>query len=582
MRFTRWDQLADSDFSNQVLLHILAPWHLSQCSDSEQKAAVSELVKSEDIRSLCLFDLSYKGLHHQDFYHLSQILAFFKKRKDLDIGIDTEAAAWSEFKKTEALCFETNTLFRSYNQNGFFFPPDVEAVLFRAQRKICSILGDVPSLDSLRFHFGPGATTQVKKKDASARRKLSQMFCCSEDSLRFLPEVLESVPVWSGVNPDPDIATIVPVAITSGKINFVLKNAKTKRTIGVEPMLNSFVQLGIGSYIAGRLRQVDVDISDQTRNQRMAREGSITNALATLDLRSASGTIATGFVESLLPYEWWDFLRAFRTSEVSTPDGILRLSQFSSMGNGFTFPLQTLIFFALASSCCNPKDRDQISVYGDDIIIPTYGVPLMKRVLTSCGFILNEEKSYWDGPFRESCGKDYVSGIDVRPCFIKDTLSGSSCMIIHNFYVRTMQPEPAALILNLIDESLRLWGPDGYGDGHLIGDPKLTPYGRENGWGGFTFETFTWKSVKGFYALGADYVFPSYSIYMKEGPFEDPSFDVALSKVRRRPSRILGALRPERSDSVYVKKNGKVFLQDVLPGRNGYKRIKIYISNSGS
>jgi hypothetical protein len=578
MRITRWDQLLRTDQSNEVLFH-LSRWHLSQCSESKQANEVKNLVEVQDLYGLCHYSLSYSDITVNDYRHLRQVLAFFQKRRDIVLGIDTRAVAWSKAVEAEALCLETNQIFRKYFRGGFCFPLDVESVLFRAQRKISAILGDLPSLEDLKLRFGPGATTQVKKKDASARRKLAQKFSCSEDAIRYLPELLAELPLWSGVSLTKDSVT-VPVTVERGRVDFVPKTAKTDRTIAVEPMLNSMVQLAIGDYMAVRLRSAGVDIRDQTRNQRLAREGSITGALATLDLSSASDTIASGLVESLLPFEWWDFLRAFRTGVVSSPDGDIRQQKFSSMGNGFTFPLETLIFFSLAEACCESEDYEKVSVYGDDIIVPVYAVPLLTKVLTSCGFLVNASKSFSSGPFRESCGKDYLLGTDVRPCYIKDALSGQSCFVLHNFYVRTEQPEPAAYIRTLIDESLAIYGPDGFGDGHLLGDYTPVPSNRERGWGGYTFETYTFKERRAFYRLGADYVFPSYSIYAKGDSSELPLEEGAKSLFLRRRSH--GAFRPERSDANYVFQSGRVSLVDTLPGVNGYKRIKVYTFGKGS
>jgi len=564
------------------------------CSNTRQKSDIEALLgsdpKTADYKGLCNYDLVFSD-DIPTYRHLRQILAFFSKREDLDIGVNTKDVAWKTFIQTELKCTETNEIFRKYARGGFYFLPRVESVLFLAQRKIASILGDLPSLSELRLRFGPGATTSVKKKNASARRKLSQMFTISKSASSLLPEILAEMPGWSGFD-TPARASGIPFRLASGKVSFVPKNAKTDRTIGTEPDLNQMVQLGIGAYIEERLRPRGVDIRDQTRNQRMAREGSITGALATLDLRSASGTIATLFVESLLPFEWFDFLRSIRTREVDSPDGVLQLQQFSSMGNGFTFPLQTLIFYALAASCVDPLDLPQVSVYGDDIIVPTYAVELLLEVLTACGFLINMDKSYWSGPFRESCGKDYVSGIEVRPFYAKGALSGVSCFSLHNFYVRNWQPEFAQVILSVIDESLRIWGPDGFGDGHLLGafDPFFPK--RELGWSGYTFETFTLKAIRAYYKLGADYVYPLYSIYMRDTPvrYEDEdarrfTIDENLSGASTQGERCLalrhrhhyhGLIRPDRSDAEYRKYNGQVFLVDTLPGYQGYKRIKIY------
>ena len=89
------------------------------------------------------------------------------------------------------------------------------------------------------------------------------------------------------------------------------------------------------------------------------------------------------------------------------------------MGNGFTFPLETLIFWALTASACE-GDVDSVSVYGDDIICPRERADDVIDTLTMCGFKINLEKSFVEGPFRESCGCDYYKGIDIRPFYKKE------------------------------------------------------------------------------------------------------------------------------------------------------------------
>jgi len=556
---------------------------LSQCSsDEKQVIEVKALLEGKDFYGLCHYSLSHEGLTVKDYRNLRQVLAFFSKRKDLKIGVDTKAVAWKKAIEAEALCRETNAIFRTYFQGGFSFPLDVESVLHRAQWKISEILGDLPELSELELRFGPGATTQVKKKDASARRKLAQVFSCSEEATAHVSELLAEMPNWSGVKSKTDSPSVAR-QIDIGRVDFVRKTAKEDRTIQVEPSLNTMVQLGIGTYMASRLKVHGVDIADQTLNQRLACEGSLTGELATLDLSSASDTIARLFCMSMLPWDWFAFLDSIRTGRASSPDGVIRLEKFSSMGNGFTFPLETLIFYAIAISCCTRDERSKVNAYGDDIIVPVSAVPLLMKTLHCCGFIVNKSKSFFSGNFRESCGKDYLSGIDVRPCYVKDALSGAKCFVLYNYYIRTSQPEPAALLLEYVDESLRIFGPDGYGDGHLLGDFTRTPLNRELGWGGFTFETFTRRARKAFYRLGADHVFPSYCTYVKGGPEmgfidKDPPLTRFLRidsfyKLRRRS---FGLIRPERSDSQYVQKNGKWFLSDTLPGYQGYDRIKIY------
>jgi len=106
-----------------------------------------------------------------------------------------------------------------------------------------------------------------------------------------------------------------------------------------------------------------------------------------------------------------------------------RLEKFSSMGNGYTFELETLIFAGLMSVLLRELGRsgrlgEDVFVFGDDIIIPDdcYGAAI--AMLEFCGFSANTEKSF-HGPigFRESCGGDFFEGADVRPFYIKDVIN---------------------------------------------------------------------------------------------------------------------------------------------------------------
>jgi hypothetical protein len=92
------------------------------------------------------------------------------------------------------------------------------------------------------------------------------------------------------------------------------------------------------------------------------------------------------------------------------------------MGNGYTFELETLIFVLLSICACDEVgvSSKDVSVYGDDIIIPVEAYDVLKEVLETCGFTINEDKSYHEGPFRESCGEDYFRGINVRPFLVRE------------------------------------------------------------------------------------------------------------------------------------------------------------------
>jgi hypothetical protein len=135
----------------------------------------------------------------------------------------------------------------------------------------------------------------------------------------------------------------------------------------------------------------------------------------------ASDTLAIELVRDLLPPDWFDILWALRSPNGNFDGTIRPWAKFSSMGNGYTFELETIIFLALAKSVCEVKGikHSQVSVFGDDIILPTDAFAAFSDVLRYSGFCINKEKSFTRGHFRESCGGDYFQGRDVRPFYLK-------------------------------------------------------------------------------------------------------------------------------------------------------------------
>lgn len=453
----------------------------------------------------------------EDLRHALQVVGFFKKFEPLGstFKVDRKAKAWEKFLTNEAGCRETNEVFSTWLSGGFSIPPDLSTELFRAQEKIAHILGPLPRFSDIRPRLGPGASTTEKRTRAVPSYKLVPPFECAPNTVSYIESIF---------NLNPHLADFIPqdgefhddiVSFGYGRLEFVPKDALNYRSIVVEPSLTSMYQLGIGEVIAQRLRLVGIDISDQSRNQELARLGSIGDHLCTVDLSSASDTISYALVKFLLPPEWFSLLTAFRSTFVTYRGEALELQKFSSMGNGFTFPLETLLFYALTWVVAS--DKSAVSVYGDDIICPSVDYPRLLRILSFCGFTVNTEKSFAYGPFRESCGKDYYRGTLVRPYYQKERVSARSLFTLHNFYFRNYDREGCALVKQFIHPSLLVYGPDGYGDGHLLSSrPPLTPHNRQYGWSGFTFETFSFKPRKSLRVLPGDYVALLYSVYAQE------------------------------------------------------------------
>jgi hypothetical protein len=299
--------------------------------------------------------------------------------------------------------------------------------------------------------------------------------------------------------------------VDGNRIVTVPKNYKVDRTIAIEPDMNIYVQKGIGGVIRGRLRGIGVNLDDQTKNQRLARVGSLSGRLATIDLSMASDCISRAIVEKLIRSDWLTALGQCRSPFGVLPSGEkIFYQKYSSMGNGYTFELETLIFLSLAYAWAriHGEDVDRITVYGDDIIVPSTMAEGFCGLLSWCGFTPNTKKSYWTGPFRESCGKHYFQGYDITPFYVKEYDRGLlSLFKLHNQIWRYVDrcvwlgPDRRRALLEVC-QWLRSYAPaewrkplivDGFGDGCFVGyfDEVCPRRDSKRGWCGYWFKTVT-------------------------------------------------------------------------------------------
>jgi hypothetical protein len=191
-------------------------------------------------------------------------------------------------------------------------------------------------------------------------------------------------------------------------------------------------QKGIASVLEDLLVKVcGIDLRKQPdKNRRLAQLGSKEGKFGTIDLSSASDSMSIGLVREFFPKHVFDMLEMTRCPCTVLPDGTnVELHMISSMGNAFTFPLQTIFFTSLVYGAYRALslhfDRPyghslgSFAVFGDDIICRTEAYGLVTRLLSICGFSVNVDKSFNQGLFRESCGHDYFDGRNVRGVYIK-------------------------------------------------------------------------------------------------------------------------------------------------------------------
>lgn len=368
----------------------------------------------------------------QAFRYDYLVVSFLSKWKGLRTGLDLEAEAMKKFISSEDLCAETNMRIRKGRNLGH--PAEFERVFYRARRKIASLLGPYSNhcLDP-GFGWGPGATDDLTRRTAFLDTKICETpISCTPAAQDLFLSMLALDRHWQDAILNDRRWRRKPAHIallcltTRNVVDTVPKNAKTHRVIAKEPRANAFLQKGAGAWIRKRLKRVGIDLDDQGANQEGAYR-AYQEGLATLDLKAASDTMSVELVYELLPIDWADSLDCIRSRESILPNGEIRkLEKFSSMGNGFTFELETLLFWAISSSVMEEQSIEGSPlVYGDDIIVPKSSAQPVIEALNYAGFEVNTSKSYVEGNFFESCGKHYFQGVDVTPIYQKEVVENT-------------------------------------------------------------------------------------------------------------------------------------------------------------
>lgn len=413
-----------------------------------------------------------------------------------EVKTSPEDKAIRSFLKAERKCFLLNKKFALYASLRSPF----ERQLHMMRSFIAHVLGDNVPLDSVLDNAGFGAGASIGVHGSATH--LSAKLLAGKWSVTPSAEVYG---YWALMrNPhtrallyehkgpyycaDSDVAKATYrrkiLTTRNNKISFVPKTAKTHRAIAVEPLLNGLIQKGADEVMRKRLLRVGIDLSDQSKNQKLAREGSFDSddSYVTIDLSSASDSISIGLVRNVLPPDWFYFLNSIRSPGYELAGRSYTYHKFCSMGNGFCFPLETLLFAACCHAVGCGKPGTDYSVYGDDIIVRKRYAGDVLRLLRALGFSPNANKTFITGPFRESCGSDWFGGVDVRPYTLDYELDSLENLfkwlnltrrneMTSNFFAGTHH-----IILDAIPHRLRFFRPhkgeadsgiDAFGDEHL-------------------------------------------------------------------------------------------------------------------
>jgi len=175
------------------------------------------------------------------------------------------------------------------------------------------------------------------------------------------------------------------------------------------------LQNAVFTDIATRRRQETIEYL-RKRHLHVDTDSSVAGKLATLDLKDASDLLRLDVVTRLFPPNWGEALCACRSARTKLPDGrLVTLSKHAPMGSAVCFPVMALTIWALLTAIAPKSARKQILVYGDDIVVPTFMTSDAIQVLTAVGLRVNVNKSFSRGPFRESCGEEFIYGCRVTP-----------------------------------------------------------------------------------------------------------------------------------------------------------------------
>lgn len=332
-------------------------------------------------------------------------------------------------------------------------------VLQRARLIAREILGDFPG-DEVVNHvrFGRKSSIGCPLSLAFIDNKLSmkRAFTGTDSTSEFfLKQVLPGDSVLQRILSTHDFSELKE-QMNMNHLNLVEvpKTWKAYRLITPLTLLGLFYSYGIGRLVTDRLEAAGLCIAKlQEKHRKFVIEFSKTLSHATADLSEASDSITSELLNRMLPRKWYNALKKTFVRQLDV-DGV-RYSTASvlPMGNGATFPVETLVFYCLIraigelsgnfntvvypygsariGTSANVRVKAVYSVYGDDLIYPSLIHKYVVEVFPQLHLKLNLEKTFVNQQFRESCGSDYYRGQDVRPYFMK----GEACELSSSKYV---------------------------------------------------------------------------------------------------------------------------------------------------
>lgn len=381
---------------------------------------VSLLAKAGEWAQLAQLRVSPSDYRDSESYWADCTVTDFLRKCDLPSGIDRDGLARETFLSCEAQNAQTNVRLSRYLDSHLLLEDGLDVAVYsfiQSWRKdIADVLGSIPL--NLTPRFSSGSTYADVGSLITIPDKMS-----SRPTIYHVSRSL--LPLWAETSWYRAVVTeryrSDPQTVRGNVFFTVPKDAKSFRGCCKEASINVSYQLDVGRVMKAKLRAIGIDLlHGQDVHREAAMLASRDSDRATIDLSNASDTLCLNLVKLLLPKSWYELLYSLRAPMTRVDGRWYKLEKFSSMGNGFTFELETLIFATLARALSPVASRSEILCYGDDLIVPNAIVKDLLAALALFGFTPNKNKTFVEGPFRESCGGDYWEGVPVRACFVKN------------------------------------------------------------------------------------------------------------------------------------------------------------------
>ncbi len=346
-----------------------------------------------------------------------------------------EKAAYDAYIRVDAELEEVEKTWTESNISDFH---RLSRLLFG---RVLSRMDNLHADGDLVPKHGPGATAD--KLRGNAKFSMSEWTWRLESGgFHSVDYLLPNQKFWQGLD---RVQFAEPGNERPSRVIAVPKTLKTPRIIAIEPTCMQYTQQAVAEPLIQLLESDElsgalIGFTRQEPNQNMARMGSIDGSLATLDLSEASDRVSNRLVRELCHgyTHFSDAVQSCRSLRADVPGhGYTPLTKFASMGSALCFPIEAMVFLTVVfigiqnarELPLTEKDvkslRGKVRIYGDDIIVPVEYAESVSSALDLYGFKVNVHKSFWNGKFRESCGREYFAGHDVSIVKVRQVLPKS-------------------------------------------------------------------------------------------------------------------------------------------------------------